>query len=255
MKNYKYLLTIFFPLHLLLVSLIFLVDFNIVSLIYFFSGYILIGGLGIEIGLHRWASHRSIKLKSLVEPFVIYMSLMSCQGHPIWWAAMHRGFHHKYSDTVKDEHSPILGKWNSFVGWILKHDLSNLNYKCSSYLIKDARMIITARYYETIIISSWLLFALIDINLLFWFFILPTFLSLHGEGLINTFCHLNSFGYRNFNTNDNSRNIPLLGLICWGNGWHNNHHKNPGSFDFGKSISNKQWEFDPCVLFYYIIKK
>jgi len=255
MKNYKYLTTIFFPLHLLLISLIFFVDFSLLNLFYFIIGYCFIGGLGVAIGLHRWASHRSINLKSWVEPIVIYASLLSCQGHPIWWAAMHRGYHHRHSDTERDEHSPIFGKWNSFVGWILNHDPLSVNYKFSVDLLKDKRMLVTAKYYEIILITTWILLAIIDINLLFWFAIAPAVFSFHGEGLINTFCHTDGIGYRNFNTNDKSRNVPALGLIFWGNGWHNNHHEKASSFDFGSSISGKFWEFDPCRLFLPLIKK
>ena len=75
MKNYKYLLTTFFPLHILLVSLFFFVDYNFISLLYFLAGYIFIGGYGVAIGLHRWASHRSIILKSWAENLIIYADL------------------------------------------------------------------------------------------------------------------------------------------------------------------------------------
>ena len=255
MKNYKYLITTFFPLHILLIFLPFFVDYNLTSFVYFILGYVFIGGLGVAIGLHRWASHRSVELKSWTEPFVIYASLLSCQGHPIWWAAMHRGYHHRYSDTEKDEHSPIFGKWNSFVGWILKHNPTNVNYKFSVDLLKDKKMTVTAKYYEIIIILSWIILGLIDTNLLFWFAVLPAVFAFHGEGLINTFCHMDGIGYRNFETKDKSRNVPMLGLIFWGNGWHNNHHEKASSFDFGKSVSGKILEFDPCILLLPLIKK
>lgn len=255
MKNYKYLLTIFFPLHILLVLLFFYVDYNLTSLLYFLIGYIFIGGCGVAIGLHRWASHKSIILKPWAENFIIYASMLSCQGHPIWWAALHRGNHHRCSDTQKDEHSPISGKWHSFVGWILKHNPTNVNYKFAIDLLRDKKMIFTAKYYEIIILSSWMILASIDLNLLFWFAIVPTIIALHGEGLINTFCHTDNIGYRNFDTKDKSRNIPILGLLFWGNGWHNNHHEKPSSFDFGKGVSGKKLEFDPCNLLCPLIKK
>jgi len=42
-------------------------------------------------------------------------------------------------------------------------------------------------------------------------------------------CHLvrkflSLFGYRNYETNDNSRNNALVAIITSGEGWHNNHH-------------------------------
>jgi stearoyl-CoA desaturase (delta-9 desaturase) len=56
-------------------------------------------------------------------------------------------------------------------------------------------------------------------------------------------------GYRNFETNDNSRNNVIFGYLGWGQGWHNNHHHDPKSFDFGTGVSGKWWEFDPCKIF------
>jgi len=32
----------------------------------------------------------------------------------------------------------------------------------------------------------------------------------------------------------------LLGYTVWGEGWHNNHHANPGAAKFGQ----RWWEFD-----------
>ena len=255
MKNYKYLLTTFFPLHILLVSLFFFVDYNFISLLYFLAGYIFIGGYGVAIGLHRWASHRSIILKSWAENLIIYASVLSCQGHPIWWAAVHRGYHHRFADTEKDEHSPIFGRWHAFVGWILKHNPTNVNYKFAVDLLRNKKMAFTAKYYEVIILLSWIILGLIDLNLLYWFAIVQTIVAFHGEVLINTFCHSDNVGYRNFETKDKSRNVPILGLMFWGNGWHNNHHQMPSSFDFGKSVSGKKWEFDTCTLLSHLIKK
>ena len=48
------------------------------------------------------------------------------------------------------------------------------------------------------------------------------------------------WGYRNYATNDDSRNNPIIGLIAAGEGWHNNHHADPSSARHG----HKWWEFD-----------
>lgn len=254
MKNIKFLLTIFLPLHLLTATLIFSTVANLNDLYYFLIGYTLIGGLGVGVGLHRWASHRSIKLNAIAEPVVLYFSLLACQGHPIWWSALHRGYHHKNADTDKDIHSPQSGKWHAFLGWILSHDPSTVKYRYSIDLIRKKSMTATSKYYEAIVWASWAFVGLIDLNLLLYAVLIPTVISFHAEGLVNTFCH-GSHGYRNFSTKDSSRNNFLIALISWGNGWHNNHHYRPASYDFGKSVSGKKWEIDPCVIFYPFIKK
>jgi fatty-acid desaturase len=253
-KNYKFLTTIFFPLHLLTIILLALLPFELINILYFILGYIFVGGLGVGVGLHRWCSHRSINIRESAKPIVVLASLLSCQGHPIWWAALHRGYHHRYADKEKDVHSPALGKWHSFLGWIFSHDPRKVSYRYSRDLIKNPLMTTTSKYYEIIIWSCWILVAAIDLNLLLWVLLIPTVFSFHGEGMVNTFCH-SSFGYRNFKTNDESRNNILLGLIFWGNGWHNNHHHRPGSYDFGKSVSGKWWEVDPCIIFLPLVRK
>lgn len=253
MKNYKYILSTLLPLHIIFFILIPYIDLSALTLFYFLLGYIFIGGLGVEIGLHRWASHRAVEVNKVAKPIIIYASLLSCQGHPIWWAAVHRGLHHKHSDTVKDSHSPVSGKWHAFIGWILTHNTKSINYKFSVDLLRDKLMTFTSKYYEIIIILTWIILGSISLNFLFWFAIVPTLIAFYSVNTINLLCHLN-LGYRNYSTNDNSKNIALLGYFCWGNGWHNNHHHQASSYDFGKGVSNNWWEFDPCTLLLPFIK-
>ncbi len=44
---------------------------------------------------------------------------------------------------------------------------------------------------------------------------------------VNSVCHL--FGRREFETNDQSHNEWIVGLLAFGEGWHNNHHAFPRS--------------------------
>ena len=235
------------PIHLLALSTIWLSDFTFLHCLYFLLGYIFISGLGAEVGLHRWASHRSIKLNPIAKIVVIYASILTCQGHPCWWAAVHQNLHHKHTDTDKDIHSPNHGKWHAFLGWLFTHNSDSLNYKTVLHLTSEPFIMFSQRFYFPIIICSWMVFGFMSLDFLLWAIIIPTVVALHLEGCINLFCH-SSYGYRNFETEDLSRNIPLLGWLVWGNGWHNNHHARPGYFDFGHTISGKK-EFDPCILF------
>ena len=62
---------------------------------------------------------------------------------------------------------------------------------------------------------------------------------LHATWFVNSASHI--WGYRNYETRDNSRNLwwtaPFLG-------WHNNHHNNPSRF----STREKWWELDLVAL-------
>src|ERR671932_356668 len=47
----------------------------------------------------------------------------------------------------------------------------------------------------------------------------------HSTWLINSAAHLR--GYRNFSSDDGSRNLWWAALLTYGEGWHNNHHAHP----------------------------
>ena len=60
---------------------------------------------------------------------------------------------------------------------------------------------------------------------------------------INSVMH--SFGSRRFVTRgDESRNLAVMAVLAWGEGWHNNHHAFPYSAAFGL----RWFEFDPGYL-------
>ena len=53
----------------------------------------------------------------------------------------------------------------------------------------------------------------------------------HNTWAVNSVGHL--WGYRNYETPDDSRNSLLIGIIAGGEGWHNNHHADPSSAKHG----------------------
>jgi stearoyl-CoA desaturase (delta-9 desaturase) len=67
----------------------------------------------------------------------------------------------------------------------------------------------------------------------------------HITWFVNSATHV--WGYRNYETRDDSRNIWWVALLSFGEGWHNNHHANPSAARAG----HRWWEFD---LTYGIIK-
>jgi stearoyl-CoA desaturase (delta-9 desaturase) len=81
-------------------------------------------------------------------------------------------------------------------------------------------------------------------------FCLVAMIGVVQDNLVNVYGHSKGLiGYRNFELDDNSQNNMFLGYFAWGQGWHNNHHHDPKSFDFGTSVSGKWWEYDPCRIF------
>jgi stearoyl-CoA desaturase (delta-9 desaturase) len=52
-------------------------------------------------------------------------------------------------------------------------------------------------------------------------------MAVHAPALVNYVCH--RAGNRRFETADGSTNNALVGFLLFGEGWHNNHHRYPGS--------------------------
>jgi len=215
-------------------------------------GWIIIEGLGVAVGLHRYVSHKSVELRPGIKPILLWISCLSLQGSPLGWAAVHRGSHHRYSDTEKDAHTPTKGWWYAWHGWL--HDWDKyFNPKYAIDLVRDPMLVWIAKNYNYIILVTYIIAGLISWELLLFGFIVPAALSLYMESNINIFCHAPTYGYRNFDTKDQSRNVSLLAWITWGQGWHNNHHAKASSYDFGKGISGNQFEWDFSLIFLPLI--
>jgi len=252
----------FFPsmaIGLITIALLILGIIPLYYLWFTFIGWILVCGLGIAVGYHRIFSHRTHNLPKWKENIILFLAVFAGQGSSIFWAALHRGYHHPYSDTLKDIHSPIVyGKLHAFVGWYLlitERD-SNVSIKYALDLLRKKNHLWFHKNYTKILWITPLIVALFDWKLALTGFWLVTMLGMIQDNTVNVYGHIKSFAsYRNFNTNDNSQNNLLLGYITWGQGWHNNHHYRASSFNFGKGVSGKWWEIDPCVLFIPFIGK
>jgi fatty-acid desaturase len=251
-KINNFLYYILYPVHaiawlgLILFHVFF--EFEWINVLYFIVGWILIEGVGVAIILHRYVSHKSFEARPGLEPVLLWLACLSLQGSPLGWAAIHRGSHHRYSDTEKDAHSPSKGKWYAWHAWL--HDWDEyFNAKYAIDLLRDETHVWIAKNYNYIVLGTYIIVGLISWQLLLFGFMIPAAVSLYQESNVNVFCHeAGGFGYRNFETKDNSRNVPLLAWITWGQGWHNNHHQRASSYDFGTAVSGNPTEFDMSLL-------
>jgi fatty-acid desaturase len=105
------------------------------------------------------------------------------------------------------------------------------------------------KWYTLIIVTFIILLALIDVKILYFVWIVPTFLIQLSQYNFNYFGHM--YGYRNFNTADDSKNNKWLFPAILGEAWHNNHHGNPLSL----TTQTRWWEIDPAGYIIRIIKK
>lgn len=208
-------------------------------------GYFLLAILGISAGYHRLFCHNGYRANLTVRRLLLYLAILAGQGSPIYWIGIHKGYHHKFSDTDKDAHSPKHGFWHSYILWMFK--MKTMSLRTVVGLFKDSDIVFAHRHYQLIFWVSHLTFAIINFELWFWSLGFAAFITLHSFLIQTSVTHLKWAGYKNYPTKDNSVNVVWLFPFILGEAWHNNHHGNPTNPNYGR----RWYELDPT---YYIIK-
>lgn len=205
--------------------------------------------LGNWMMLHRYYSHKSFEFKhDLVKWSFTLLAVLAGRGSPLGWVYLHRK-HHAYSDTEKDPHSP---KYLGYKIFGFGHYKKQEEEKMQIFIVKDlmtTEQLFIHKWYIAIILSFVFVLALINIELLYFSWILPAFLVHLSQNNFNYFSHI--VGYRNFETKDNSRNNIFLFPFILGEAWHNNHHYDAKNY----STKNRKYEFDPLSFVITAIKK
>jgi fatty-acid desaturase len=249
-KLNSYFWLIFLPAHILLLVSLYYIEFSLKSFLLILLFWTLISGYGIGVAYHRLLSHNAFKTWPIIETIISYLGCLAIQGSPLFWVNIHRGYHHPHSDTPEDIHSPIHGKLWAYFLWTIQVNYKDLKFNSVFRMMKKKDQLFLHHFYFQIIWATWILTFIISTQL-FYSLIVAQILTLHLEFMVNLFCHTKSGGYRNFDLKDNSVNYYLFGLLCWGIGYHNNHHARPQSYDFGY----KKFEFDPTTVLVRLIKK
>jgi stearoyl-CoA desaturase (delta-9 desaturase) len=227
-------------------------------------GIFVFGMFGINLGYHRLLTHRGFRSPTWLEHTLVTLGVCNLQETPAFWVGMHRR-HHQFADHDADPHSPGAGMWWAHIAWFLFERPG------------EERPVITARYAADVLRDpyyAWLerggayvvvLFtwaacflagfggallsgdslvnaAWFGASILVWGGWVRTVAVWHQTWLVNSVAH--RWGYRNFPTDDDSRNNLLLGVLCYGEGWHNNHHADPRSAKHGR----RWWELDVAWL-------
>jgi len=228
-------------------------------------------GQGINIGYHRLLSHGSFRAKKRVERALVYLGVCCLEDTPIKWVCTHRR-HHQHSDREDDPHSPKVNLFWSHVGWLF---LDNPNTHSLDAYGKYARDLVEDPFYRNlernyrwfwIYVAHAILFTAVGaivgawtggsgealrmgLSFLVWGVLLRTVLVWHITWSVNSLAHV--WGYRSYNTRDDSTNNWLVALLTVGEGWHNNHHQAPSS----ATNRHRWWEFDISYLEIKLLKK
>lgn len=206
------------------------------------------GGLGICLGYHRLFTHSSFRTIAPVRWMLAAIGGLAGEGPVIDWVATHRA-HHALSDQEGDPHSPRDGAWWSHVFWISRGRTDHKEF-CDRWapdLAKEPAMQFISRHFLTnqvlfgvavLGIGTWLGGWMFGISLTTWGVFLRLAFVWHSTWLVNSASHM--YGYRNYETTDDSRNNWFVALLTYGEGWHNNHHAYPRMANHG----HRWWEID-----------
>jgi stearoyl-CoA desaturase (delta-9 desaturase) len=214
-------------------------------------GYVL-SGLGITVGFHRLFTHDSFKANQFVTFVFAALGCSAIQGTILDWCGRHT-VHHQKSDKPGDPHSPwkfgtgslelLKGYFHAHFLWIFR-EISPEDNGCTKRLKSDPVVMFVHKttwlwillgltipsllgYFHTgTMYGAWLGFV--------WGGLVRVLIVQHVTWSINSYCHV--FGERRFDTPDESRNSWLFGLLAFGEGWHNNHHRQPNSCLHGFNV-------------------
>ena len=229
------------------------------------SGLYVFGMLGINLCYHRLLTHRGFTLPKWLEHTLAILGVCSMEDTPARWVAVHRR-HHQHADEQEDPHSPLVNFFWGHMGWLL---VKNQDLGRGGLYERYAKDILRDPFYAGlerhawgiwIVVLSWLAFFFggfaaelllggttgealqFGSSVLVWGVFVRTVVVWHITWSVNSVTHV--WGYRNYDTDEDSRNNVLVAIITSGEGWHNNHHADPRSAKHG----HRWWEVDVVYL-------
>ena len=212
-------------------------DLTLATVLYVVTGH------GLSIGFHRLFTHKSFVAARWLKITLAICGSMAVEGSLITWVAQHRR-HHASTDREGDPHSPLRygrGSWPlmkglvfAHVGWFFVPNPSHPERWCPD-VIGDPDLLLVSRLAPLWAMLSFAIpFALgwaVTSTLagalaaLLWAGVVRVFVLHHVTWGVNSIAH--TFGATPYKTKDNSRNVPVLALMSFGDSWHNAHHAFP----------------------------
>jgi len=202
----------------------------------------------VTLYLHRCQTHRSVTFHPVVEHFMRLWLWLRTAMPTREWVAVHR-CHHAHVDTDEDPHSPIVyGIWRVvFFGTALYHKAAHNGDVIEQYGKGTPDDALEHHLYAPLSLLGPVV-TLVTNALIFgpaglWMWLIEmAWIPFFAAGVINGLGHW--WGYRNFETPDQSRNLPnsIWAILTCGEALHNNHHHiqnaakfsmAPGEIDLG----------------------
>jgi len=210
-----------------------------------FVVYALTMGFGISATYHRLLAHKSYKTNKFIRNLGIFFGGIGGTGSAFAWVAVHRT-HHRFSDKPGDPHDArVIPMWQQLT---LAYGFDWKKFTVRDYA--NDKFIIFQHEWYFLILIVWgaILFAISPMLFLFGF-VVPVWFQIWATSSSLILEH--KFGYRTYETKDKAMNNWFNAWTVWGEGWHNNHHHNPGNAKFGE----KWWEVDLGYLFVKLVRQ
>ncbi|MEE9275657.1 MAG: fatty acid desaturase [bacterium] len=223
--------------------LAFLPEFYSTSgLVLFFALYVATGLFGVTLCFHRLLTHRSFQTYKWVEYLLTYCACLALQSGPIEWVSTHR-IHHKEADQEPDPHSPLVNFLWAHAGWLFVTFPDCQSYGEYSRFAKDLGRDPVQRFFDifcfpiyatttVLIYFAGELYGGLGLSWVVWGMLARTVVLWHSTWFVNSASHL--WGYRNYETDEDSTNNWWVSLLAFGEGWHNNHHADQRSAAHGQ---------------------
>ena len=220
----------------------------------------LTGGVGICLGFHRLLTHSSFRTYPAVRWFLAMLGSLAGEGSALEWVADHRK-HHALSDQPGDPHSPRDGAWWSHMLWIVwkrkRVDREKHWHRWAPDLARDTAIRALVPWFLPLHFALAAILGGIGyllggssmaLSFVVWGVFVRLVFVMHSTWFVNSASHM--WGYRNYETTDDSRNNWWVALITYGEGWHNNHHAYPRMAAHG----HRWWELDATFAFVRLLR-
>jgi stearoyl-CoA desaturase (delta-9 desaturase) len=198
----------------------------------------------VTIFLHRHQAHRALTLHPVASHFFRFWLWLTTGMVTREWVAVHRK-HHAKCETPGDPHSPqVYGIWRVLFRGVGLYRDAALDEEMVALYGRGTpddwleRKIYSRRRFSGIFVMLAIDVVLFGLPGLVVWLVQMFWIPFWAAGVINGVGHY--WGYRNFETQDASRNIIPFGVLVGGEEFHNNHH----AYAYSAKLANKWWELD-----------
>jgi stearoyl-CoA desaturase (delta-9 desaturase) len=208
----------------------------------------------VTIYLHRHSAHRALDLHPIVSHFFRFWLWCTTGMTTKAWTAIHRK-HHAKCETAEDPHSPMIFGIRKvlFQGAELYRIEGKKQETLDQYGHGTPDDWLERHVYgvhDRVGIGSMLIVDVIlfgPIGITMWA-VQMLWIPFLAAGVINGIGHY--WGYRNFQSEDTSRNVFPWGILIGGEELHNNHH----AYGTSAKLSNRWYEFDIAWMYIRILE-